>query len=235
MNTHDFDYLTGALEPTAHPAAVGEKFTADGQVLPTPGNTTLCHVDPSSPAHAHITAAQHRLRSGPHADAFAFLPPASFHMTVFEGVIDFVRTADRWPASVPLDAPVSDVTAVFDHQLSGIGLAQSFDVRPVDLFAGFSLSMDGVDAAATQTLRRTRDQLSDATGIRRADHDSYRFHITLGYLLRWLTPDEADATLALSRDVCAQLIQDMPQLTLGPVEFCSFETMHHFAPRHLID
>lgn len=235
MTNLAFDYLTGALEAGPYPASITRKFTAQGQVLPTPGNTTLCHVDPASPAHGHLTAAQAALMSGPHADAFAFLPPASFHMTIFEGVIDYTRTRARWPEPLPLNASVDAVTALFDQRLRGLELAQSFDVRPVELFAGFSVTMDGIDAAATRLLRDTRDQLRDATGLRRPDHDSYRFHITLGYLLRWLTAAEARDTLALAADVGARLITDMPRLTLGPVEFCSFETMHHFAPRHVID
>lgn len=228
-------YLTGALEDGARPASIGRKFAPDGTVLSTPGNTTICHIDPQSAAYGHLVAAQDALRAGPVADAFTFLPPASLHMTIFEGVIEYSRTRARWPEHLPVDASIDAVSQDFGTRLRAIGLAQHLRARPVGIFGGFSVDMTGTDAAAEALLRQTRDQLRMATGIKRTDHDNYGFHITLGYLLRWLTPAEANAVLDHSDQVAQALVAQVPSIDLGPVEFCRFDTMHHFETCHLID
>lgn len=101
-----FRYLTGALTGGERPDAVGRKFTPEGAPLACPGFTTICHVDKSSDAFAALTRAQERLKTGPLASAFAFMPPASLHMTIFEGIIDYSRTRARWPGHLSLDATV---------------------------------------------------------------------------------------------------------------------------------
>lgn len=230
-DAHAFDYLTGRLTGGAHPTAVRRKFTPDGVVLKTPGNTFLCHVDPTSPAHAALTRAQVHLKAGPHADAFAFLSPASFHMTVFQGVIETERHADRWPSHLPLDTPIDDVTVDFRHRMVGIDLPLAFHIRPVGIFAGFSVAVEGAAPDEEADLRGARDVLSERVGLRAPDHAAYAFHITLGYLLRWLTPDEAHAIVARSREAGANL---PAAIRLGPVEFCAFENMTRFDPLLLL-
>lgn len=156
-------------------------------------------------------------------------------MTIFEGVIDYSRTQARWPSHLPLDASVDTVTRDFDTRLREIGLTRKLNARPTGIFGGFSVRMTGTDDAAEALLRQTRDQLRSATGIARPDHGAYGFHITLGYLLRWLDADEANIVLDLSETVGRDLVARVPSIALGPVEFCSFDTMHHFETRHRID
>ncbi|MHA3915020.1 DUF1868 domain-containing protein [Halovulum sp. GXIMD14793] len=223
-----FRYLTGALTGGAQPEAVGRKFTPEGTPLPCPGNTIICHIDQRSEAFAGLVTAQQHLKTGPHADAFTFLPAESFHMTVFEGVIDYTRTPERWPTHLPLDAPIDTVTTDFAERLQDINLPAPLQVRPEGIFAGFSVSLTGATPEAETRLRHTRDQFQTATNLIRPDHDTYRFHITLGYLLRWLDPTEANAVLDLSEDIAAKFTKTAGQINLGTPEFCRFDTMHHF-------
>lgn len=228
-------YLTGALTGGGRPDAVGKKFTPQGAPIPCPGYTTICHVDQSSDAFAALVAAQDALKAGPLADAFTFLPPASFHMTIFEGVIDYARSPERWPRHLPLDMPVDAVTEDALARLQGLDLPHSFAARPTGIFAGFSVEMTGADDAAEATLRRTRDRLRAASNILRPDHVDYQFHITLGYLLRWLTRDEAEVVVDLSDTVAEALLQRVAGIALGEVELCSFESMHHFETLRRLD
>jgi hypothetical protein len=237
MTDHEraFDYLTGALTGGAAPSAVGLKFTADGQPLTCRGNTTICHVDPRSKPFAALVDAQDQLKAGPLADGFTFLPPASFHMTIFEGVIDYARSSDRWPGHLPNEAALDTVTMDFADRLQDIGLTRTVIARPTGIFGGFSVRMSGADKSEEALLRLTRDQLQAATNLVRPDHDAYEFHITLAYNLRWFSPDEARSIISLSDRVGAELVERVPRIVLGPVEFCTFETMHHFERRHWID
>ncbi|MBO6885032.1 MAG: DUF1868 domain-containing protein [Marivita sp.] len=237
MTDHEraFDYLTGALTGGAAPSAVGLKFTPDGQPLTCRGNTTICHVDPGSKPFAALVDAQDQLKAGPLADEFTFLPPESFHMTIFEGVIDYDRTSDRWPGHLPNEASVDTVTMDFADRLQDIGLTRTVIARPTGIFGGFSVRMSGADKSEEALLRLTRDQLQAATNLVRPDHDAYEFHITLAYNLRWFSPEEARSIIALSDRVGAELLERVPRIVLGPVEFCTFETMHHFERDHWID
>jgi len=228
-------YLTGALTGGARPDAVGKKFTEDGAPLPCPGYTTLCHIDPTSDAFAALVAAQDVLRRGPTADAFTFLPPESFHMTMFEGVIDYARAPERWPRHLPTNAPLAQVIDDAATGLAPLTLTPRFSLRISGLFAGFSVSVTGADDQAEAALRAARDQLREASNILRPDHDSYQFHITLGYLLRWLTPKEAESVLDISDGLGMGLTQRVPRLEVGPIEFCRFDTMRRFETRALIE
>ena len=232
--TQAFDYLTGALSGGARPSSVGTKFSPDGRALIDPGCTTICHIDQTSPAFAALVRAQDRLKAGPLAASFAFLPPSSLHMTIFDAFIESGRARERVPAHLPETAEVAEITEDISANLLGVALPQAFDARPLGIFAGFSVSMTGQDAAAEALLRGARDTLSAATSIRRADHDSYRFHITLAYALRWFSEAEAREIIAMSDDIGAELIAAMPRLTLGPVELCRFSTMHHFIPLRML-
>ena len=228
------DFLTGALTGGTQPAAIGKKFAPDGTVLTDPGCTTICHIDKSSPSFAAITRAQEALKAGPFAEDFAFLPPASFHMTIFDAFIESGRSRERVPSHLPEEVSVEDILQDLSAKLDGIAIAKKFQVRPVGIFAGFSVSITGKDPAAEQLLRLTRNQLSDAMKIRKSDHDAYRFHITLAYNLRWFEENEALQIIALSDQVGRQLVEDLEVIELGPVEFCSFENMHHFVPLKLL-
>jgi hypothetical protein len=220
-------WLTGQGASGPAPPAVGQKFAPDGQVIGYPGNTFLCHIPPG-PAHAALTRAAQRLQAGPLGRAFAFLPPASFHMTVFEGVTDRDRSGRRWPEGVDPTLPVEHVTALFAERLRGIDLPAAARIRPVTVFGGYSVQVTGATEADEAALRGARLTLRAATGIERPDFASYGFHITLAYQLRWLSADEADAVLDLSDAVTADLLAEVPEIALGGVEFCRFDDMHAF-------
>jgi len=42
--------------------------------------------------------------------------------------------------------------------------------------------------------------------------------------------DEAAAVMDLSDQVFARLVAQVPQIDLGPIEFCKFDDMHVFSP-----
>lgn len=226
---NEIAYLTGQMSGDAAPSGVcpgghGAKFSPQGAVLSWPGNTILCHIDPASAQHAAITSMQADLQAGPLAEAYTFLPPASFHMTVFQGI----SNGKDWPQDVSKDVTLEAATDILAKRLDNIPVAQQFTVRPLGVFGGFGLRLIGATPQDEETLRATRRILRDATGIAPHGYETYAFHITLGYLLRWLTPHEAQDVIDLSEAVFARHAQDVQTIPLGPLEFCTFENMHHF-------
>lgn len=222
--------LSGLGRTEPRPPGGVDKFDDAGRVRRTPGLTTLCHIDRGSPAHAALTGAQARLRAGPHAGAFSFLPPDSFHMTVWDGVIDYRRQPGEWPAHLPLDTPMDAVEAHFDARLRGLEAPARITVRATGIWGGFTVPVTGADAAEETALRALRDRLAERAGLRRTNHESYRFHITLAYPVRWISESAAHEVVALSEAAFAAVAGRLAGIRLGPVEFCRFETMHRFDP-----
>lgn len=84
-------FLTGADTELSRPRAISEpaqggKFTPEGEVLPFPGNTVICHIDPKSDVHAALCEMQDEVQHSDFGAIFTYLPQASLHMTVFQGI-----------------------------------------------------------------------------------------------------------------------------------------------------
>jgi hypothetical protein len=224
------DFLTGSEPRPPRPAWSVDKFDDAGRVRRTPGLTTLCHVDRGSDAFAALVAMQDHLKAGPHAGAFAFLPPESFHMTVFDGVIDYRRGPGEWPEHMPADAAVDAVEADWRARLDGLTLPKRFAIRATELMCGFSVSVTGASRTDEAAIRAARDALSEKLGLRRANHETYRLHITLAYQIAWLDAAAAEEVLDRSGASFARAADRLARIEIGPVEFCRFETMHRFDP-----
>lgn len=219
-------YLTGTLDGTARPPGIslpgeGGKFATDGHVQNWPGNTFVCHVLSDSDAHDAIRAIQEEVKMSRFARFFTFLPPSSFHMTILGGMS---------PGFEPRGPRRDTVSAELLRSVEGLALPATRQARVVDLYCGHSLTMTGTGPDGDVGFRAERDALRAATGINPADDDDYVFHITLAYLLDWLTRPTAEELVAFSAELTARHAPMLAQVPLGPVEFCNFETMHHFEP-----
>lgn len=225
-----FAFLTGQLSEQPVPRAIsdpgqGGKFTHEGAVQLWPGNTFICHIPKNSTQHAALCAMQDAMMASEVANAFSWLPPASFHMTVFQGISpdDLV-----WPEGLSRNLSRDEVTEILLERLCGASLPQQLTPAARGLHAGHSVTLEGKDAAAEARLRGARMALRDATGLKPHGFDTYTFHITLGYPLRWFTAAEAKAVIAASDAAFGAYGAALAEIPLGPVEFCTFENMHHF-------
>jgi hypothetical protein len=79
-----------------------------------------------------------------------------------------------------------------------------------------------------QKLRRLRDRLSQALQIRAPEPDRYRFHITIAYLVNWLTEKEQRDFEQLRRKWLDQVARENVTVELGEPEFCTFQDMFRF-------
>ncbi|WBU60846.1 DUF1868 domain-containing protein [Paracoccus albus] len=236
---HWIDVLTGRNTDAAYPASItppgaGGKFTPGGAVLSHPGNTFLCHLSPGTLAHRAMAEFQRLLLELPSARYCTPLPQASFHMTVFCGVSGDPLGTDGWPSGLAADASLRVVNDCFMSRLEGLTLPGPFTVNATCPREGFVLHLEPRDRASHDALWSCRDKLRDLTGLDRADHDDYGFHVSLAYLTAHMPVDIADRHLRDVEEIFAALSPDMQDIQLGPVEFCSFETMHHFEPLMVI-
>ncbi len=225
--------LTGRLSGLPYPPGVsllggGGKFSTDGAVQHWPGNTFVCHVDRSSSAFEAIRALQEEVKKSPFNPFFTFLPPPSFHMTVYQGLSPGMTADTGWPRGIPTGQSRDEVSAALLQRLDGVSLPTSYKIKVDRLLAGYSLRVSGADDHEEHKLRQARVALRDATRITFADFDDYGFHITLGYLIDWLSGNTAQELIDFSAEISRQVLDGIGAIDLGPVEFCSFDTMHHF-------
>lgn len=228
-------FLTGKASDRIRPGGIGlpgegEKFLTDGSVQRWAGNTFLCHV-PDGAAKDAMRAMQEDMKKSAFARFYTFLPASSFHMTVFQGISPSGEGFEELPEGADALWDRDAVTALMLSQVRGVKLPQAQRVRMVRFYAGVGLTLTGADDAAEVSLRASRARLRDATGITHAPNfDTYVFHITFAYLLDWVTEKTAQEIAAFCQELTDQYVLALEDVELGPVEFCNFDTMHHFEP-----
>lgn len=225
--------------PTPHPEDVtvpgaGGKFDPDGNVLPFPGNTFLCHLDRTSTAYQAVAELRDALLSLPSAGYFTFLPAPSLHMTVFCGISGTPLGSDGWPADVPPGATLDAITARFRRRLDGVNLPERVHVTAQRLDTGRAIAFAPADARSRDDLRTIRSTLRDVTGLHRPDQESYEFHMSLGYLKRFMPHAEAEEHLDAIDAIFEASKPHLSRVSFGPVEYCTFENMLSFTPTAIV-
>lgn len=218
----------GPLPQSISAPGQGGKFTPDGAILPFPGNTFICHIDPASRAHRAITEFQRRVLALPSARHCIALPASSLHMTIFCGVSGEPLGEDGWPKDIAPGSSLTEITETFRTRLRGVRLPGPYRVRPTGPNHGFTLHMEPCDRQSHDALWTSRDILRDVTGMERSDHDHYGFHISMFYLTRFMSEDLASQHMTAIGAIFDELRDDLGDIQLGPVEFCNFENMMHF-------
>jgi hypothetical protein len=217
--------------PVRHTRAVGRKFHSDGSVRVFPGNTVICFVD--SRVHASVYAACLRARDalmGMSCGAkLAFLPPESYHMTVFGLLCDEDRAPRSWSRLIPRDASIDEADRFMLTAFAGLKTPPPFRMR----YAGMqeptsAIELEPADLETERSLRGYRDAISRATGVRAADHDTYRFHISLAYKLAVLDEPEASEVAAAYAAIDTYMKGAFGVFETAPPQLTFFEDMFEF-------
>ena len=216
------------------PPSVGRKFNADGSPFPFAGNTIVSHIPLGTALSDALTSVRDTLAAGSFAPCMALLPPSSYHMTVFEGVTESSRRAGIWPADLARDAPLAASHRHLERKLDGFALEAVLPLRMrLDEFSvrrdpGATLRLLPADEAENRKLRRLRDRLAERLQLRAPGHDSYGFHISLAYLIDWMTPQQVSDYIAVQSACFSMLQKRMPVIEIGAPAFCVFYDMFAF-------
>jgi hypothetical protein len=211
----------------------GRKFSSDGKVQPYPGNTVLCPIPRPSAIFDEMNRAYGALRSQFGGGHFTWLPPTSYHMTVFDGVTDAFRRPGDWPQMLPLNATLTECNGYVADRLRKLDLGITLPLRmviddPDPSGVSSAITLRPVDSAENNRLRELRDRISTAVGIRHGDHDVYRFHTSFAYYVRQLAGDEEERYRQALSATVQQLRTALPVIELGAPEFCLFDDMYAF-------
>jgi hypothetical protein len=213
-----------------YPTGVPDKFDPDGNVQHFPGNTIIIHLSNTSELYASLMILYDTLsQKSSVSHLYTLLPPSSWHMTVFEGVVDKIRKPGYWPANLALDAPLEECTQLYEKELSSFSLATPL---PYNLtIPGYQALVNGIaldiqpQSTSDVVLRNLRDRLSEVLQIKQRDHETYGFHVSVAYFLRY--PDD-DQKNELMRILMNDFVKFPNNFELGRPEFCRFEDMFAF-------
>ncbi len=227
-----------AKHPSSFTSEVGRKFYADGRVSPFIGNTVICHVDQQGPNSTLFEALLDIYRQLPalrFANKITALPPSSYHMTIFGGANHPDRKPGLWPKSIPFDTPIEECNRILGERIANAKLGSLAPIRvrvdlsdPADRETPFTIRLLPVDDSENQRMRALRNKFSELLEIRSPSHDSYRFHVTLAYLIRTLDPTELREFRASYKAQHAEVAKRCPVIEFGQPEYCSLEDMFHF-------
>ncbi len=222
------------------PDNVGRKFNADGSVRRFAGNSFVGHVGQQGEDFEVFDALldiYRELPLHPFARKLAVLPPSSYHVTLMGGINDADRRTVNWPADIPREAPMEEVNRICLDRLSGW---RAGTLTPCDFVVDverpprprtegtLGLPLRPADAAAAAKLGAARDRLADLIGLRRPDHDSYRYHVTIGYLFEFLTPAESAAMQAATVAWMTRIAALQRPVRIRSFDFCVLRDMYAF-------
>lgn len=211
----------------APPRHTGTRFNAEGEFLPEPGNTIVCHLVQGSASQSAVVATRQRFLDMPEAGNLAFTPVSSFHMTVFQGIIEYRRMWPYWPKEMPLTASIDAMTEYYLERLSVFSALPHFAMQITGL-RPTGLVLKGKTAEDDRVVALWRNTFAKAFGYRHPDHDKYEFHLTLAYVVRWFDPVCLPRWQAMMDEEVEKLRDSVPVIELRPPAFCEFRDMNHF-------
>ena len=214
---------------------IGTKFNADGTVRRFPGNTIISMVNHGKDIFAHFLHIRALLEASPAAACVTLLPLDSIHMTVIEGVCDQVRRPGYWTSFLPLDCPLCATDALFEARFAELAPLGKVTLRMshVVCTGAILLRMEPVTPADEAHLRAYRDAASAALGLRFPNHDSYHFHITLGYFTKEPTPAQEQALTEFCAQADRYIAEHDIRMQAEEPLLTFFDSMFRFEPHRI--
>ncbi|KXU04976.1 hypothetical protein SORDD24_00977 [Streptococcus oralis] len=90
--------------------------------------------------------------------------------------------------------------------------------------------MEPANSESSQRLKEIRDYIAEKTGVRFANHNSYQFHISIGYVREPLTEVEKQLFDGVRARLTQLLLEKLPLISIERIEFTVFEDMRKFVP-----
>ncbi|KAK3658361.1 hypothetical protein LTR56_001772 [Elasticomyces elasticus] len=214
-----------------YPRWIGHKFDPEGKIMSYPGNGVLSPLNPASDLHHALYGLLADIKKQDWASLYSFLPPSSWHMTTYEGISDQIRHREQWPAGLPVTSSLKACHAHVATRLAdlqhGLGDAPlQIKVAGFESLAdGIALRLEPVSAEGERALRDLRDRLSERLGVRHPGHDTYSFHMGMGYLLRYLSTEDAAKITEFLQGWQAKL---PASFELAVPEYCVYDDMYAF-------
>ena len=211
------------------PSPTRPRYSADRTPLMYPGITVISFITPGSPMFDAATDIADTVANGNVDSSLAWLPSASLHMTHFDLRV-YGSDSDK---EIEVSAKgMREVDRAMHTAFTKVPPPTALKMRPAGLqirSGRLEISLRPATAETGAELARYRDDLSATTGVRRADHDHYSYHISLAYAVRDLGGGVA-GSLAQLLEHANDRVDTVSEFELEAPHFCVFDTVEKFLP-----
>jgi len=226
VNNED-KFLSGKLEGYSL-KGVENKFDNKGNPLPFPGCTIICNIPLDTHLSEQIISFQKKIENFNPDKTYFYLPPSSFHMTLFDCCNFNTKNTNYWPSNIDPDIDYKDIAIELNKRIQNYIFPEEFNLKLKMFFGGYSIILEPYSEKDEKILRNCRDELSSLLKIKFENHQRYTFHITLAYILRELNQIEIKNLIEFNKKLSFDFSKKFPKITFTKPEMCTFENMLEF-------
>lgn len=210
---------------------VGAKFNEDGSVKKFPGNSIISHIYKNQEIYKHLVHIRSILEKSSISEKYTLLPVNSYHMTVKDLICDEVREIEHWSSKMPIDVRLDETDRYFKQVWSDIKNLDTIRMKFGLIFVkgvGVSVTLIPATKEQKEKLKAFRDQIAIATGVRHPNHEIYRFHVSLAYLIEVLDEEDEKELKVLEESINKYLKTVDEVFELNAPELVLFDDMFSF-------
>ena len=220
-------FLAGKLEGYTLKGAEN-KFDDKGNPLPFPGCTIICNIPLNTNLSDQIIFFQKKIENFNPEKTYFYLPPSSFHMTLFDCCNLNTKNTNYWPSDIDLDMDYKDIAVELKKRIENFNFPKEFNLKLKTFFGGYSIILEPFSKKDEKILRNCRDELSSLLKIKFENHQRYTFHITLAYILRELSEIEIKNLIEFNKKLSFDFNKKIQKITFIKPEIYTFKDMLEF-------
>ena len=220
-------FLAGNLEGYTLTGAEN-KFDDKGNPLSFPGCTIICNIPLNTDLSNEIINFQKKIENFNPKKTYFYLPPSSFHMTLFDCCNLNTKNTNYWPSNIDPNMDYKNVAIELNKRIKDYIFPDEMNLKLKAFFGGYSIILEPFSEKDEKILRNCRDELSSLLKIKFENHERYTFHITLAYILRELNQIEISNLIEFNKKLFLNFNRKFPKITLTKPEMCIFKDMLEF-------
>ena len=220
-------FLAGKLK--GYPLKGAEnKFDNKGNPISFPGCTIICNIPINTDLSNQIISFQKKIENFNPKKTYFYLPPSSFHMTLFDCCNLNTKNTNYWPSDIDPDMDYKDIAVELNKKIENYNFPKQFNLKLKTFFGGYSIILVPFSEKDEKILRNCRDELSSLLKIKFENHQRYTFHITLAYILRQLNETEIKNLIEFNKQLSSDFNKKFPKITFKKPEMYTFKDMLEF-------
>lgn len=201
------------------------KFDAEGKALPYYGNTIISFLNTEEyPVFRAARDIQSEMMRTDFARNVAFVPADSFHMTVLNLCREIDRDEPDWPTGISRAARFPEIDRTLSEIVARVPWPEDVRVEVARCNVN-NVELRCADEESREKIQAYRARVADETGVHHPWHDTFRFHITLNYVLRPLDEGQKAEADAFCEAATSRLLRDVPPFLVPTAQFVIFNDM----------
>ena len=220
-------FLAGKLEGYTLKGAEN-KFDNKGNPISFPGCTIICNIPINTDLSNQIISFQKKIENFNPKKTYFYLPPSSFHMTLFDCCNLNTKNTKYWPSNIDPNMDYKNIAIELNKRIKDYIFPEELNLKLKMFFGGYSIILEPFSEKDEKILRNCRDELSSLLKIKFENHQRYTFHITLAYILRELNQTEIKNLIEFNKKLFFDFSKSFPKLTFEKPEMCTFKDMLEF-------